>query len=117
MDQHSNMLVKGKYGIINKTVLQTNFPIVFNELEKFYSKYYDKPDEIKINSFLESEFNYSICTDPIDGDEDLYIPRLTFHNSDPKKTFSTTYPVALEFEFAKAKATFIALQHIESRLS
>ena len=84
---------------------------------KIYSKYYDNPDEIKINSFLESEFGYSICIDTIDGDEDIYIPRVTFHNSDPKKTFKTSYPVPLEFEFAKAKATFIALQHLESRLS
>lgn len=111
------MLEKNKYGIIRKNVLKTNFPNVYKELDKIYSKYYETADTIKINSYMESEFGYSINTDPIDGDKDLYIPRVTFNHSDPKKTFTTVHDTPLTIEIAKESAALIALNQLERSLS
>lgn len=106
-------IIKVKDGLMKKDNLKLSFPNVYKNFECQDLNFHHSPGSIKVDRYLESVFNYSINVDALEANEDLFIPRVTFHKDDPSKTYTFFYNKAVSIKKAKNIATSLALTQLE----
>lgn len=113
---HCEIIIKVNDGLMKKDDLKLFFPNIYKNFESQDLNFHHSPGSIKVDRYLESVFNYSINVDAIEGNEDLFIPRITIHKIDPSQTFTLRYYMAVSMKKAKNISTSMALNHLEDEL-
>lgn len=109
-------IIKVKEGLVNSIELERFFPIVHKKLVQEHPEFHYSRSLIKIDRYMESIYDYSINIDPLEANEDLFLPRVTFHKADPSKTYTIFYDRAFSIKKAKNIATSLALTRLEDDL-
>lgn len=109
-------IINVKDGLVSSIELERFFPIVHNKIVQEHPEFHYSRRLIKIDRFMESIYNYSINTDALEANDDLFIPRVTFHKADPSKTYTIYYNKAVSIKKAKNISTSMALKHLEDEL-